>query len=245
MTVGMRLASEKERGKRRKKEKERRREKKIELRVDRAINSCTGSTRRGRAANLLASQPAFSATSAGGPDRNGRKISTTPAIKTLAARRGAAALFLSRHPEDISLYQHRSYPARYKPRLATSRPYFFLSTSARCRGLLFGVAIRRRPICRTGTRIGRHSAGYLGTERGTITNINIQRPRSLWWYGVSRQLRPVAKNLTSLQHPPWQCQENVFCFFVLLALSLSFPPRSLSPPRFSCGLAFYSPSLFL
>ena len=138
---------------------------------------------------------------------------------------------------------------RYKPRI--SRPYFFLSTSALARAdaPLFGAAIRRRPICRTGTRIGRHSAGYLGTERGTITNINIQRPRSLWWYGVSRQLRPVAKNLTSLQHPPCrECQENARVLSLSFSLSLrphSFP-RSLSfslsllldPSR---NLAFHPP----
>lgn len=92
---------------------------------------------------------------------------------------------------------------------------------------LFRIAIRRRPICRTGTRIGRHSAGYLGTERGTITNINIQRPRSLWWYGVSRQLRPVAKNLTSLQHPP--CRSAKRTYFVSSSYSL-FPSLLFSLP---------------
>lgn len=68
-----------------------------------------------------------------------------------------------------------------------TRRYFFLSTTR-------AAAIWRRPICRTGTGIGRHRAGYLGTERGTITNINIRRPRSLWWYGVRRQ--------------PFRCQES-------------------------------------
>lgn len=92
--------------------------------------------------------------------------------------------------------------------------------------MLFRVAIRRRPICRTNTRIGRHSVGYLGTERGTITNINIQRPRSLWWYGVSRQLRPVAKNLTSLQHPP--CRSAKRTHSVSSSCSLSFVSLSLS-----------------
>lgn len=105
------------------------------------------------------------------------------------------------------------------------RPYFFLSTSANARPMLFRVAIRRHPICRTNARIGRHSVGYLGTERGTITNINIQRPRSLWWYGVSRQLRPVAKNLTSLQHPP--CLSAKRTHSVSSSCSLSFVSFSL------------------
>ena len=114
---------------------------------------------------------------------------------------------------------------------------------------LFGVAIRRRPICRTSTRIGRHSAGYLGTERGTITNINIQRPRSLWWYGVSRQLRPVAKNLTSLQHPPCRSAKRTysvssscslrFSLSLSLSLSLSFFLSPFAVLRFARHLALF------
>jgi len=112
--------------------------------------------------------------------------------------------------------------------------------------MLFRVAIRRRPICRTNTRIGRHSVGYLGTERGTITNINIQRPRSLWWYGVSRQLRPVAKNLTSLQHPPCLSAKRTHSVssscslsFISLFLALSFF-LAISP---SCSILLLRVSL--
>jgi hypothetical protein len=110
---------------------------------------------------------------------------------------------------------------------------------SRARCLLFGVAIRRRPICRTGTRIGRHSAGYLGTERGTITNINIQRPRSLWWYGVSRQLRPLAKNLASLQHPPCRSAKRTHS----VSSSCPRPPFSLSLPALLCiSLSLFIPA---
>lgn len=98
--------------------------------------------------------------------------------------------------------------------------YFFLSTTR-------AAAIWRRPICR-GAGIGRHRAGYLGTERGTITNINIRRPRSLWWYGVRRRAVPLPRISRPLQHPPCPCQEERIHL-----------PSSSSPPRASSTVPFF------
>jgi len=162
-------------------------------------------------------QLAFSASS-GGENRTETAVKSLP----LSSDEGAPQR-LSGDPREILACTSTDHIRRGTNRAfaAASRPYFFLSTSAVPRGCsLFGAAIRRRPICRTGTRIGRHSVGYLGTERGTITNINIQRPRSLWWYGVSRQLRPVAKNLTSLQHPPCRSAKRTYS----VSSSCSLPP---------------------
>lgn len=98
--------------------------------------------------------------------------------------------------------------------------YFFLSTTR-------AAAIWRRPICR-GAGIGRHRAGYLGTERGTITNINIRRPRSLWWYGVRRRAVPLPRISRPLQHPPCPCQEGRIHL-----------PSSSSPSRPSSTVPFF------
>lgn len=100
--------------------------------------------------------------------------------------------------------------------------YFFLSTTR-------AAAIWKRPIRRTGTGIGRHRAGYLGTERGTIMNINIRRPRSLWWYGVGRQ------HVVPLPRISRPCSIRLARAKRTHTL---FPLRPLFPLRFHCSISF-------
>lgn len=82
-----------------------------------------------------------------------------------------------------------------------------------------------------GGGIGRHRAGYLGTERGTITNINIRRPRSLWWHGGE----------------PFRCQESRVPCSIRLARAkrnVSTYPLPLPPPSSTVPfLRFYADRL--
>lgn len=92
-----------------------------------------GIAQRGRAregenrhANLLTSQPAFSATSGGEPDRNGRKISTTLAIK-------------ARRSDSLSVPEILACTSTDHTRRGTNRAFvaasrtIFLSLNERCR----------------------------------------------------------------------------------------------------------------
>lgn len=195
-----------------------------------------------RHANLLTSQPAFSATSGGELDRNGRKISTTLAIK---ARHGnfldIPEILACTSTDHIRRGTNRAFAA-------TSRPYFFLSTSGAVRVSAIwsryseapNMSYRHENWSPFGRLFGDRERHYHEYKHPTTAILMVVRSQQATPPGCQESHVPTASALP-------QCQENVFCFFVLLAPSVSLvlsASLSLYFPlsRSSCSLAFCSPS---
>lgn len=212
---------------------------------DCAINSCSLGTRRekkrgrekgkSRYSNLVTSQPAFSATSGGTSDRNGRKISTTSTIKV---RRGVPRLSA---PQRILACTSTDHSRRGTNRV--SRDHISFSQRARSRGCPAiwsryseapNMSYRHENWSPFGRLFGDRERHYHEYKHPTTAILMVVRSQQATPPGCQESHVPTASALP-------RCQENAHSLLASRSFprSFSFSLSLLLDP--SCNLAFCPP----